>query len=52
MRLIHQAGNQAKYVATASELRELAPRCPGFQRAAVEEHVAETRSARSRRAGT
>jgi hypothetical protein len=41
MRLIHQAGNQARYVATATELCELAPRCPGFQRAAVEEHVAE-----------
>jgi len=41
MRLIHQTGNQAKYVVTATELCALRPKCPGFQRAAVEEHVGE-----------
>lgn len=41
MRLIHQTGNQAKYVVAATELCALKPTCPGFQRAAVEEHVAE-----------
>jgi hypothetical protein len=41
MRLIHQTGNQAKYVLTATELRALDAKCPGFQRAAVDDHVSE-----------
>ena len=41
MRLIHQTGSQAKYVVTATELRAMSLSCPGFQRAAVDEHVDE-----------
>ena len=39
MRPIFQTGNQTKYVVAATELCTLAPRCPGFQRESVDEHV-------------
>jgi len=39
MRPIHQIANQTKYAVSASELCALAPRCPGFQREAVDDHV-------------
>jgi hypothetical protein len=40
MRAIHQVGNATKYAISASEMRSIPFRCPGFQREAVEEHVA------------
>ena len=39
MRPVHQSGSHTKYVVSATELCALAPRCPGFQREAVEEHI-------------